>query len=282
MGFEYQKLSVRPLSGALGAEIHGVDLSQPLDNETFSDIHKAFVDHLVIFFRDQQMTPEQHLAFARRFGPLHIHPYAAGMKDRPEIIEIIKEREETHNWGDGWHTDVPFEERPPLGSILYSKEVPPFSGDTFFSNMYLAYETLSEGLRKTLDGLTGVYVGDNALYDNFAAMPNQKQESLIAEHPLVRTHIDTGKKSLYLSKRFLKRFKDWSEEESRPLINFLQQHAERPEFTCRFHWEVNSVAFWDNRCTLHLANCDYFYKARNFSPSRRRMHRVTIIGERPQ
>ena len=155
----YDRIEVHPVTGALGAEIAGIDLSETLDNETFSEIYDAFLDHLVLFFHNQELTPGQHKAFARRFGDMHVHPLTRSMPGHPEIVEVIKESEEHHNWGDGWHTDLPFLEEPPLGSVLYARDVPPFSGDTHFANMYLAYETLSDTMRGLLDGLKCVFKG---------------------------------------------------------------------------------------------------------------------------
>ena len=275
------QISINPVSGALGAEISGVDLSQPLDNKTFSDIYQAFLDHLVIFFRDQKLTPDQQKTFSQRFGKLHIHPLTAGMADHPEIIEIIKEPEERHNWGDRWHIDLTGLDRPTLGSVLYAKEVPPYCGDTQWANMYLAYETLSDGLKNLIDGLVCIHTGSADGYKNFKGMQHIEAPPMRAEHPLVRTHPDTGKKSLFLSRKAIKNFKDMTPEESAPLLNYLYEHLINPDFTCRFHWRENSIAMWDNRCTQHRVQADYFYEQRGFEPVRRRMHRVSIEGDQP-
>ena len=275
------QISVNPVSGALGAEITGVDLSQPLDNKTFSDIYQAFLDHLVIFFRDQVITQDQQKAFSQRFGKLHIHPLTEGMEGHPEVIEIIKEPEERHNWGDRWHIDLTGLERPTLGSVLYAKEIPEYCGDTQWANMYLAYETLSDGMKKLIDGLVCVNTGGADGYKNFKGMQHIDAPPMRAEHPLVRTHPDTGKKSLFLSRKAAKHFKDMTPEESAPLLDYLYEHLINPDFACRFHWRDNSIAMWDNRCTQHRVQADYFYEQRGFEPVRRRLHRVSIEGDRP-
>ena len=275
------QISVNPISGALGAEISGVDLSQPLDNKTFSDIYQAFLDHLVIFFRDQVITQDQQKAFSQRFGKLHIHPLTEGMEGHPEVIEIIKEPEERHNWGDRWHIDLTGLERPTLGSVLYAKEIPEYCGDTQWANMYLAYETLSDGMKKLIDGLVCVNTGGADGYKNFKGMQHIDAPPMRAEHPLVRTHPGTGKRSLFLSRKAAKHFKDMTPEESAPLLDYLYEHLINPDFACRFHWRNNSIAMWDNRCTQHRVQADYFYEERGFEPVRRRLHRVSIEGDRP-
>lgn len=278
----YQTIEVKPLSGAIGAEIHGVDLTAPLDNETFSEIHQAFLDHLVIFFRDQRLTPDQHLAFARRFGELNRHAYVKGLDGYPEIMEIRKEKEETENFGGLWHSDVTFLEKPALGSVLYAREVPEHGGDTLFANMYLAYEALSEGMRKVLADLTAMHSANqfygrrSGFYREGGSMRVKHTEEAEAEveHPVVRTHPETGRKALYVNSAFTVRFKGMTEAESAPLLKFLYEHLARPEFTCRFRWQADSIAFWDNRCSQHYALNDYHGRQRI-------MHRVTINGDRP-
>ena len=185
----YDRIDVRPVSGALGAEILGIDVARPLDNETVSELHDAWLDHLVLFFHDQHLTPDRHKDFARRFGELHIHPLTEGMPGHPEIVEVVKEPGEHHNWGDGWHTDLPFLEEPPMGSVLYAREVPPFSGDTQFANMYLAYETLSDAMKGVLDGLRCVFRGGVGNYDRFEGMRAISDAGdFVAAHPVVRAH----------------------------------------------------------------------------------------------
>ena len=279
--WHYNKIDVEPLSGALGAVLHGVDLSKLLDNETFSDIHQAFSDHLVIFFHDQHITIEQLKTFARRFGDLHVHPFTESIDGHPEVIEIVKEPEESHNWGDLWHTDLTVLEEPPLGSIIHAQEVPPFCGDTQWSNMYLAYETLSEGMKKLIDRLICIHDSNHSGYGNFRSMRGIDAEPIVREHPLVCVHPETGKKSLLLHRRHIHQFKGMTREESAPILAFLFDHAENPDFACRFRWKPDAVAFWDNRCTQHRVQADYFNDVRGFAPVRRRMRRVTVKGRRP-
>ena len=278
----YDRIDVRPTSGALGAEILGVDMARPLDDETFSEIHDAWLDHLVLFFRDQHLTPDQHKDFARRFGDLHVHPLTEGMSGHPEIVEVVKEPGERHNWGDGWHTDLPFLEEPPMGSVLYAREVPPFSGDTQFANMYLAYETLSDAMKDVLGSLRCVFGGGVGNYDRFEGMRAIADAGdFAAAHPIVRTHPVTGGKALYLHRKNGNAIEGMSAGESAAILDFLHDHAENPDFACRFRWRANSVAMWDNRCARHRVGADYFYSERGFGPGRRRLHRVTMKGDRP-
>jgi len=279
-----QTISVKPIAGTLGAEVAGVDLSGPLCDRVIGEIRAALLDHLVIFFRDQHLTAEQQLDFGRRFGQLQVHEFVEAMAGYPEILEVRKEPEETRNFGGGWHTDVSYLERPSLGSVLYAREVPEFGGDTMFANQYRAYETLSDGMRAMLDGMTAIHSARRPYGPNAARAQEYGPSSMHfifseaahaeIEHPVVRTHRETGKKALYVNRTFTLRFKDMTEEESAPLLNYLCDHAVRPEFTCRFRWRSNSIAFWDNRCVQHNAINDY-------GGARRVMHRVTIEGERP-
>lgn len=284
---EYSRIEVRPIAGALGAEVSGIRLSDPLDDGTLGEIRGALLEHLVVFFRDQQLTPEQHKAFARRFGALDVHDYVHGMREHPEIIEVLKEPEERGlNFGGVWHSDVTYQEAPALGSVLYALEVPPYGGDTLFANQYMAYEALSPAMRALLDGLGALHSagraygtesgGDHLQEDRFGSMQVERRNEAYhtVEHPVVRTHPETGRKGLFVNGVFTTCFAGMSEAESRPLLDFLCAHAVRPEFTCRFRWAPGSVAFWDNRCTQHFALNDYH-------GHRRRMHRVTITGDRP-
>ena len=284
----YRNIETRPISGALGAEIHGVDLAEPLDEANFAEIREALHDHLVIFFRDQTITPEQHLAFSRWFGEVETHAYAKGLPGHPEILPVIKEAEDrAANFGGIWHSDVSFHEAPPMGQILYALEVPESGGDTIFVNMYRAYDALSDGMKALLDGLKAIHTGERSYgasnsqvtlrQDQFSrSMDVQVKEDAADEvaHPVVRTHPETGRKSLFVSAISMQRFEGMTHEESAPLLEFLTLHARRPEFTCRFRWRANSIAFWDNRCTQHYALNDYHGQ-------RREMHRVTITGDRP-
>ena len=277
-------ISVERIAGALGAIISGVDLAEPLRDEAIGDIRAALLEHQVIFFRDQHLTPDQHLAFGRRFGDLQIHEFVEGSPLDPRIIEVRKEPQDTRNFGGGWHTDVSYLERPALGSVLYAHEVPACGGDTMFANQYLAYDTLSDGMKATLESMTAVHsarrpYGPEAgqrYRGGSSSMKYLLSEAANAEveHPVIRTHVESGRKSLYVNGTFTVRFKDMTEEESAPLLDYLCRHAVRPEFTCRFRWQKNSIAFWDNRCVQHNAINDYHGE-------RRLMHRVTIEGERP-
>ncbi|MAM94779.1 TauD/TfdA family dioxygenase [Parvibaculum sp.] len=278
----YKTIDVKPVSGALGAEIEGVDLSKELSNETFDDIHQAFLDHVVIFFRDQHITHEQHKAFGRRFGTLNIHPYVKGMEGHPEIMQIVKEPEDRINFGGGWHSDMSFLEEPALGSILYAREVPPYGGDTLWANQYLAYETLSDGMKEMLEGLKALHTAKGE-YSERGASAQKRSSMQIAtanddtpafEHPVVRTHPETGRKALYVNPAFTEKFVGMTRRESRPLLNFLFEHCTQEPFTCRFRWTKNAIAFWDNRAAHHFALNDYH-------GHRRHMERVTVNGDRP-
>lgn len=274
-------LEIRPIAGALGAEIGGIDLTEEPDRETSSAIRRAWLDHLVIVLRGQHLTPEQFLAFARRFGEVVEYPFIKGIDGFPEITPVVKLEHERANFGGLWHTDTAYLECPPMGTMLIAREVPPFGGDTLFANMYLAYEALSAGMRRLLDGL--VAVNSSAKADvtktredrvRDGAKADAKHE-YVATHPVVRTHPETGKKALYVNGGHTVRLQDMTEAESGPLLQYLFAHQQRPEFTCRFRWEVGSIAFWDNRCTQHNPINDYH-------GHRRVMHRVTLAGDRPR
>lgn len=280
----YNRVQVQPIAGACGAELAGVDLAQPLDGETFADVEQAFHNHQVIFFRDQDLTPDQHKDFGRRFGTLNIHPRYEPLEGHPEIFPIRKDPEDERIVGESWHHDLTHLPEPPMGSILYALEVPPVGGDTLFASQYAAYESLSDGMKETLDGLTAVH--DNRIQSpKVAAARNADRTSKLraddddaeepeCEHPVVITHPGTGRKALYVNRVRTHRFKGMTEEESRPLLEFLFDHSHKPEFTCRFRWEKGSIAFWDNRCLMHKALNDY--------PGHRRyMNRVTVNGTRP-
>jgi len=273
-------LEIRPISGAIGAEIGGIDLAEELDADAIAAIRHAWLEHLVIFFRGQQLATEQFLGFARRFGQVIGYPFIKGIDGFPEITPVIKLEDERVNFGGLWHSDTAYLDRPPMGTMLIAREVPPFGGDTLFANMYLAYETLSCGMRRLLDGL--VAVNSSAKADvtktredriRDGARADAKSEYM-AEHPVVRTHPETGRRALYVNGGHTIRFKDMTEEESAPLLQYLFAHQQRPEFTCRFRWEIGSLAFWDNRCAQHNPINDYH-------GYRRVMHRVTLAGDKP-
>src|SRR5215469_1397713 len=277
----HRSLEIDPIAGALGAEITRVDLSQDLGEDTIAAVRRAWLDHLVIFFRGQRLTSEQFLDFARRFGEVVEYPFIKGIDGFPEITPVVKLEHEKVNFGGLWHTDTAYLERPPMGTMLLAREVPPCGGDTVFANMYLAYETLSPGLQRLLDGL--VAVNSSAKADVTKTREDRVRDGArtdakrdyVAEHPVVRTHPETGRKALYVNGGHSVRFKDMTEAESTALLHYLFAHQQRPEFTCRFRWEVGSIAFWDNRCTQHHPVNDYH-------GHRRVMHRVTLAGDKPR
>ena len=274
-------LDIRPLSGALGAEILGVDLANDLSDATVAAIRAAWLEHCVVFFREQSLTPEQFLRAAGRFGEPIEYPFVKGLEGFPRITPVIKLEHEKINFGGLWHSDTAYLESPPMGTMLIARETPARGGDTLFANMYLAYETLSEGMKRMLDGL--ITVNSSAKADTTRTREDRIKDSgktdakkeYVAEHPVVRTHPETGRKALYVNGGHTLRFKDMSVEESTPLLNYLFQHATRPEFTCRFRWEPGSIALWDNRCTQHNPVNDYH-------GHRRVMHRVTLAGDVPR
>jgi taurine dioxygenase len=269
-------LEIRRLAGALGAEILGVELSKPFPEE---EIRKAFLEHQVIFFRDQALTPAQFMAFAQRMGRPIEYPFVKGIDGFPEVIEVKKLEHERSNFGGIWHSDTSYLKEPPMGSMLLARELPPYGGDTIFASQYLAYEALSEGMRRVLEPLVAVNSSAKAdvtrTREDRVKERGARSEELVAEHPVARTHPETGRKALYVNVAHTARFKDMSEEESLPLLNFLFQHQVRPEFTCRFQWRAGSLAFWDNRCTQHNPVNDYH-------GHRRVMHRITLAGDQPR
>jgi len=273
-------ITVSPIAGALGAEIGGVDLASDLSDDTVAEIRQAWLEHLVVFFRDQELTPAEFLAFARRIGEPVEYPFVKGMDDFPEIITVSKLPHETVNFGGIWHSDTVYLERPPMGTLLVACEVPPYGGDTMFANMYAAYEALSPGLQRVLDGLRAVH--SSALADVSKTREDRIKDAgfgddreFCSEHPVVRTHPETGRKALYVNVAHTARFKGMTDEESAPLLGFLFRHQVRPEFTCRFTWQTGSIALWDNRCVQHNPVNDYH-------GHRRLMHRITLAGERPR
>jgi len=272
------RFEVHPTSGALGAEIVGIDLSQPMDANEVATIRGALNENGVIFFRDQQLTPEQHIAVAQRFGTINVNRFFKGVPGYPQIAEVRKEANQTTNIGGGWHTDHSYDQIPALGSILLAREVPPRGGDTMFASMSLAYEALSGGLKHTLEGLRAIHssrhvFGASAQYKRESGdrLSNAELATQDAIHPVVIRHPATGRKTLYVNPGFTTHFDDWTERESQPLLDYLYQHAARPEFQTRFSWREGSVAFWDNRATWHFAINDY-------QGERRLMHRITLEG----
>ena len=272
-------VEIRPLSPAVGAEILGVDIGGSLSNAEVDAIARAHGDYGVVFFRDQNLTPEQHIAFARRFGDINVNRFFKPVADHPLIAEVRKEPDQQTNIGGSWHTDHSYDTAPAMGSILYALEVPDVGGDTLFASMYRAYETLSDGMKELLSGLDAVHssrhvFGESRRQDNpdvADRLGNPHLATQDAIHPVVITHPITGRKALYVNPGFTVRFDGWSEEESAPLLDYLYRHASQPENTCRFSWERGSVAFWDNRACWHYAINDYHGQ-------RRLMHRITIEG----
>jgi taurine dioxygenase len=275
----YRHIEVRPLAGALGAEVFGVDMAADLDDELVREVRQAFLDHLVIFLRAQSVTPQEQVAFARRFGDPMEYPNLPGLPEEPLITPVVKLEHEHNNFGGVWHSDTTYLPDPPMGSMLLAREVPPYGGDTVFANQYLAYEALSDGLQATLDGLMGISSSAKAeasrTVEDRLKEAGVERKALTAEHPLVRTHPETGRKALYTSDAHTVSIKGWTEEESLPLLRFLWAHQIRPEFTCRFRWQPGSLAFWDNRAAMHNPINDYH-------GYRRVLHRITLAGDKPR
>ena len=276
----YRHIEVRPIAGALGAEIHGVDMAKDIGPEVVGEVRQALLDHLVIFLREQTVTPQQQVAFAKKFGEPIEYPQLKGLPEVPIITPVVKLEHERHNFGGIWHSDTTYLPIPPMGSMLLAREVPPFGGDTMFANQYLAYETLSDGLKQTLNGLLGVSSSSKAdvtktredalKQAGSGATPKQ----LSAEHPLVRTHPETGRKALYVNGGLTSYINGIPRDESDGILRYLYRHMANPLFQCRFRWQENSIAFWDNRCVQHHAMWDYY-------PQHRHGHRVTVKGDRP-
>ena len=274
-------LTIVPIAGALGAEVLGVDLSKPLGDDVVAGIRRALLDYLVVFFRNQTLTPAQLVAFGRRFGVPARYPFVQGLADHPEVIEVAKLEHERTNFGGIWHSDTTYLHEPPMGSMLFALEVPPVGGDTLFANMFSAYDTLSNGMKNMLAELWVVNSSAQAdvsrtREDRIAASPGKAARDVFeAIHPVVRTHPESGRKALYINTAHAVRFDGMTDEESAPLFDFLFRRQVRPEFTCRFRWEPGSLAFWDNRSTQHNPINDYH-------GYRRRMLRITIAGDRPR
>ena len=267
----YRHLDVEPLTPTIGAVVHGVDLAEPLSDAQFEEIQNAWMAHLVLFMRDQRMTPEQHLAFGRRFGEPHIHPAAPYAHDNPALMVIRTDRDSKRNNGSGWHSDVSADIEPPLGSILHLHQTPSQGGDTLFANMYAAFDALSAPMRKLLRGLTARHESDYT--GQYGDHPPQR-EFPRASHPVVRTHPVTKREALFVNAGFTRRIEGISRPESSALLAFLFEHIKNPAFHCRFPWRPYSLAMWDNRCVQHVAVWDYH-------PETRSGLRVTVQGDRP-
>jgi taurine dioxygenase len=275
-------IEVRPVAGACGAEIHGVDVSEELDDAAIAAIRAALLDHGVVFFRDQTLDAERHKGFSRRFGEIFVHPNFKGTGPDPEVVEIRREPGDARIVGEEWHSDTTMMADPPMGAILYGIEVPPYGGDTIFANQYAAYDALSEGMKRLIADLRAVH-SDRRVAGPRAGMNAQRSTKVredeawretVNTHPVVRTHPETGRKCLFVNHSYCVGFEGMTEAESKPLLDWLMEHGHRPEFTCRFRWEKGSIAFWDNRCTKHLAVNDSH-------THRRHMRRVQIAGDRP-
>ena len=278
---EYQHIEVRRLAGALGAEISGVDLTQETSPAVIAEIRQAWLAHGVVFFREQPLPPAQFLALAQRFGEVIEYPFVQGIEGYPLIIPVLKLAHERHNFGGIWHSDTAYLQAPPMGTMLIAREIPPVGGDTLFASGYAAFDALTPAMQRMLEGLRGVNTSAKAdvtktREDRIKDAPTElSRKELVAEHPVVRTHPETGRKALYVNFGHTARFAGMSEEESAGLLDFLFAHQTKPEFTCRFSWGVGSIAFWDNRCVLHNPVNDYHgYK--------RLMHRVTLQGDIPR
>ena len=276
---DYKEIGVTPQSTALGAVISGIDLSKEPSKRAMAELEDAFGRYSVIFFRDQNLTPQQHIAMAERWGAINVNRFFKPLDGYPQIAQVIKEANQKENIGGTWHTDHSYDLIPAMGSMLYAREVPTVGGDTLFSSMYLAYQALSEDMKKMLADLKawhssrhafGYSVTDSEHFED-GRLANPGQATQDALHPVVITHPLTGRKALYVNADFTVRFDGWTVEESQPILDLLYAHGARQEFTCRFHWEPGSIAFWDNRATWHYAMNDY-------QGHRRIMHRITLEG----
>ncbi len=272
--------------GRVGAEITGIDLSRPLSGEEFAAIRAAFVEYGVVFFRDQAITEAQHIRFAKRWGDININRFFAAHPDYPEIALVVKEPQQQHNIGGGWHTDHSYDREPALGSILVARELPPTGGATAFASMYAAYDALSPEYKARLEGLKAVHSARHVFGSKTSAyavsegpgrdgrIGNAAAADLLEDpvHPVVITHPLSGKRALFVNPGFTVQILGLTEEESRDLLQELYAHQTKPEFQEDFHWRDGSIAFWDNRATWHYAYNDYH-------GHRREMHRITIEGE---
>lgn len=273
-------MQVKKVAGALGAELSGLDLTKGLDKAQAADVREALLEHQVIFLRKQPLTPAQFLAFARAMGEPVEYPFVKGLPDHPQIIEVKKLEHEKVNFGGIWHSDTTYLHEPPMGSMLLSKEVPPYGGDTLFASQYAAWEALSPTMQRLLDGLVGISSSAKAdvsktREDRIKSDGTEEaKKEYRAEHPVVRTHPETGRKALYVNVAHTAGIKGMTDEESAPLLQFLFAQQVKPEFTCRFVWEPDAIAFWDNRCTQHNPVNDYH-------GFRRVMQRITLRGDKP-
>jgi taurine dioxygenase len=281
----YAHIEVRRCIGALGAEVSGVDLSQPLAKPVADEIHAAWLEHQVLFFRGQQLTPAQQAEFAANFGELDVYPFVRALDAHPNVIPIIKEPHTRMNFGGGWHTDTSYLPKPPKATLLYAVEVPEEGGDTLFSNTYQGWEDFSDGMKRMLDGMMGVFSaamvhGKTGAYTLGADHPmayggNEDDAEREVLHPVIRTHPETGRKAIYGNVAHTHRIKDMTVSESKPILEMLTRQATKPEYVMRFHWTPGTLAMWDNRCCWHYALNDYQGK-------RREMRRVIVQGDVPR
>jgi len=277
----YKTIEASPLSPALGAEISGIDIARGIGDEQFDELRQAFVDYSVIFLRDQDISPDQHIAFAERWGKINVNRFFRATDTHPLIAEVRKEADQKRNIGAAWHTDHSYDQCPAMGSILYAREVPSVGGDTLFASMYAAYDALSDGLKRMLSTMNAVHssrhaFGDVAYVDTDmedlgGRLGNTDAATQDALHPVIIRHPLSGRPALYVNGDFTVKFEGWTREESQPLLDYLYAQACQNEFTCRFSWRQGSIAIWDNRATHHCALNDYFGQ-------RRLMHRITIDG----
>ena len=274
-------MEINLISGALGAEVKGIDLKDST-SENWDKINQLMLEHKVLFFREQEISSQEQIDLAKKFGPLEMHAYVKGLPEYPEIIRIKKGANEKHQWGETWHTDVSYNPKPTKVIILRSRKIPPVGGDTMFSNMELAYETLDENMKERLEGKKAIHssLGAAAFVDKYEEMHgNGNIDEYSNVHPIVRGHPETGNKILFVNSMYTKKILDISDEESDEILNKLFLHQERLDFTCRFKWTENAVAIWDNRCTLHQGLTDFF-PGRGLGHERI-MDRIAIQGDRP-
>ena len=269
---------INPTSGSMGVEIHNVDLSNELSDSLFSEIRETFIEHGLIFFRDQELTPDDHLRFAKRWGEININRFFAKVEGYDQIAEVKKDPDQKINIGGAWHTDHSYDQIPAMGSILLAKKTPKIGGDTLFANMYRAYETLSTGMKKTLETMKACHSSRHVFgaHTGYAEASNQRISNpelatQDAIHPVIITHPESKRKALYVNPEFTVNFEGWTVEESKPLLDYLAEHTTQQENTTRFQWKPGSIAFWDNRCTWHFALNDY-------PGETRLMHRITVEG----
>ncbi|MCB1644034.1 MAG: TauD/TfdA family dioxygenase [Pseudomonadales bacterium] len=266
----YRFIEVDPLTPRIGATVSGVQLAE-MNDDVFEEIHAAWLKHLVLFFRDQKLSHEAHLALGRRFGELHIHPAAPYEGGDPALMKIYTDANSHRNNGEGWHSDVSADECPPMASILQIHQTPSSGGDTLWASMYEAWDHLSEPMRAFLADRQALHVAD---YTGYYGAHSPQRESPRSLHPIARKHPETGRTALFVNSGFTKRIDGLDREESSSLLRMLFEHVKNPNFQCRFRWTPNAVAIWDNRCTQHMAVWDYY-------PETRHGIRVTVKGDRP-